>query len=158
MRGPQRLKARLNIDDAVDQLLKDHKMIRKALGEFEAGHPRFAARLETLRRIVLAHAWFEDEFLLPALKARPEVFRPFWQEISQEHTDIAQLLALLKGSEKSENHAHVLTLRGLLASHFSKEEDALFPLAQKVIAREGLMDMARQMERRKNEVRQFIEG
>src|SRR5262245_60850564 len=113
-------------DSAIDQLLKDHKMIRKVLSELEPGAARFRDKLKTLRRIVLAHAWFEDEFLLPALKAQPAVFRPFWDEISQEHQDIAKLLELVAGTKGQNMPGYVLTLRSLLATHFAKEEDALF--------------------------------
>lgn len=142
------------MDNAVDQLLKDHKMVRKILEGWEPGAPRFAELTRTLRRTVLAHAWFEDQFLLPALKTKPEVFRPFWDEISQEHEDIAALLALVKEERNAEDlKSHALVLRALLETHFAKEEDALFPLALKVISREGLVEMAREMERRKTEVR-----
>ncbi|MBL0058937.1 MAG: hemerythrin domain-containing protein [Elusimicrobia bacterium] len=142
---------------ATEQLLKDHKMVRKILEGFRTDNPRFPEILKTLQRVVLGHAWFEDEFLLPALKARPLIFKPFWVEISQEHEDIAALLALLRKTKLQERNpveARVLTLRSLLDTHFAKEEDALFPLAEKVISEEGLTRMAVAMERRKNEVRE----
>jgi hemerythrin-like domain-containing protein len=146
---------------ATDQLLKDHKMVRKILEGFRTDNPRFPEILKTLQRVVLGHAWFEDEFLLPALKARPLIFKPFWAEISREHEDIAALLALLRKTKLKDRislEARVLTLRSLLDTHFAKEEDALFPLAEKVISEEGLTRMAAAMERRKNEVREVLKN
>lgn len=141
---------------ATEQLLKDHKMIRKILEGFRTDNPRFPEILKTLQRVVLGHAWFEDEFLMPALKARPLIFKPFWSEIGQEHEDIAGLLGLLRKTNPKDPgplKARVLTLRSLLETHFAKEEDALFPLAETVLTQEGLVKMAGDMERRKDEVR-----
>ena len=140
---------------ATEQLLKDHKMVRKILEGFRTDNPRFPDILKTLQRVVLGHAWFEDEFLMPALKARPLVFKPFWAEIGQEHEDIAGLLALLRKTSSKDQRllkARVLTLRSLLETHFAKEEDALFPLAETVISQEGLVKIAGAMERRKQDV------
>ena len=140
---------------ATEQLLKDHKMIRKILQGFRGDNPRFPEILKTLQRVVLGHAWFEDEFLLPALKARPLLFKPFWAEIGQEHEDIAGLLNLLRKTDPKDQgplKARVLTLRSLLETHFAKEEDSLFPLAETVISQEGLVKMAGAMERRKQDV------
>ncbi|HMZ26148.1 MAG TPA: hemerythrin domain-containing protein [Elusimicrobiota bacterium] len=140
---------------ATAQLVKDHKMIRKLLAELAEDHPRYPQLLVTTERVVLGHAWFEDEFLLPALKARPGLFQPFREEIAQEHRDIAGLFLRLRGATPSDPvvRPHLLTLRVLLETHFAKEEDALFPLAEKIIGEEGLVGMAVDMERRKSEVR-----
>ncbi len=123
-------------------------------------NPRFPEILKTTQRVVLAHAWFEDEFLLPALKARPLVFEPFRQEIAREHGDIARLLArTVKSFPRARNalEADLLTLRVLLTTHFAKEEEGLFPLAEKVLGSKGLARMASAMERRKQEVRALPE-
>jgi hemerythrin-like domain-containing protein len=144
---------------ATEQLLKDHAMVRKILEGLRTDNPRFPEILKTLQRVVLGHAWFEDEFLMPALKAKPLVFEPFRAEIVQEHSDIAALLEVLRKTESKDEgplKAGVLTLRSLLQTHFAKEEDALFPLAELVISQEGLTTMAVAMERRKDEVRDHV--
>lgn len=143
---------------ATEQLLKDHKMIRKILVSFKIDNPRFPEILKSLQRVVLGHAWFEDTFFLPALKARPLVFKPFWTEVGQEHEDIAGLLSLLRKTDLKNREAlkaGTLTLRSLLETHFAKEEEVLFPLAESVISRERLVEMAEAMERRKTEVRKL---
>jgi iron-sulfur cluster repair protein YtfE (RIC family) len=144
---------------ATEQLLKDHKMIRKILEGFDVDNPRFPEILKTLQRVVVGHAWFEDEFFMPAVKSQPLIFKPFWSEVSTEHEDIGGLLALLRKTnvkEKKTLHARVITLRSLLETHFAKEEDVLFPLAEQVIGRERLVKLAATMERRKEEVRDHL--
>lgn len=141
---------------ATGELLKDHKMIRKLLGDLRVDNPRVAEIAATLQRVTLAHAWFEDEFLMPLLKGSPLIPELFWQEITQEHNDIARLLELLRGTPpdpREEWEVRVLSLRTILETHFTKEEAALFPLAEKVIGVQGLTDLAARMERRKSEVR-----
>jgi hypothetical protein len=78
---------------ATDALLTDHRMIRKTMEGFVLSNPRFAAVLKTLNRVVAAHAWFEDEIFLPALKAEPLLER-LNREISEEHQDIGTLFPL----------------------------------------------------------------
>ena len=93
---------------------------------------------------------------MPLLKGSPLIPELFWQEITQEHNDIARLLELLRGTPpdpREEWEVRVLSLRTILETHFTKEEAALFPLAEKVIGVQGLTDLAAGMERRKSEVR-----
>lgn len=141
---------------ATDQLLKDHKMIRKVLDQFSPDNPRFPEILKTLQRIVLAHAWFEDAIFLPALEAEPLLEKRFTAQIIQEHKDIDFLLKRLRAARpvpSLETASLALQLEALLDSHFTKEEDALFPLAEKILNEEGLNRMGNEMERRKTEVR-----
>ncbi|MBK8575818.1 MAG: hemerythrin domain-containing protein [Elusimicrobia bacterium] len=144
---------------ATEQLLKDHKMIRKILEGFHVDNPRFPEILKTLQRVVLGHAWFEDQFFMPAVKSRPLIFKPFWSEVSTEHEDIGGLLALLRKTEFKEKktlQSRVITLRSLLETHFAKEEDVLFPLADQSMSRESLESLGAIMERRKEEVRDHL--
>jgi hemerythrin-like domain-containing protein len=52
--------------------------------------------------------------------------------------------------------SYVLQLRVLLDTHFAKEEDGLFPLAERILDSEGLNNLGAEMERRKMEVRDAI--
>ena len=145
---------------ATEALVRDHRMIRKLLDGLRPGDVRFPAVFNTLRRVVLAHAWFEDEFLLPALKARPLVFEPFRLEVEQEHQDIARLMARLSKStarDRAKTDGDLLTLRALLDSHFIKEEKGLFPLAEMVLTQKALLTMGTEMELRKTEVRPLLQ-
>ena len=143
---------------ATDALLKDHAMIRKLLSSWQVDNPRFDALTRTLHRTVLAHAWFEDAIFLPATAMEPLIFQRFQAEVSQEHADIDALLKLLRklpAERKKEQACYALQLQVLLDTHFKKEEEALFPLAEKLLTEEGLIQLGREMQERHEEVRRF---
>jgi hemerythrin-like domain-containing protein len=147
------------VPKATDQLIKDHKMIRQILTDFSLENPRFPQLLKTLRRVVVGHAWFEDAVFLPAFAAEPLLHRRFMDEITQEHKDLDALLSLLREtplSEKSVLDSYLLQMRSVLETHLKKEEDALFPMAEKILNEEGLNRLGDEMERRKTEVRDLV--
>jgi len=140
---------------ATDELLKDHRMIRKTLEGFRLENPRFPAISKTLQRLLIGHAWFEDVIFLPPLKAEPLIARSFLEEISQEHKDLDGLMAVLRqtpAENKKELDAYALQIRAILETHFRKEEDALFPLTEKILREEGLDRLAQEMRARQNEI------
>jgi iron-sulfur cluster repair protein YtfE (RIC family) len=144
---------------ATDELLKDHRMIRKTLEGFRLDNPRFPAISKTLQRLLLGHAWFEDVIFLPPLKAEPLIARRFLDEISQEHKDLDALMALLRQTameNKKELEACALQIRAILDTHFQKEEDALFPLAEKILREEGLDRLALEMCARQSEIHDVL--
>ena len=146
---------------ATDALLKDHLLINKILEQFTVENPRFDHICRTLHRAVLGHAWFEDEIFLPAIEAEPLLFRRFTDEIYQEHKDIDVLLKLLRkapGTQKQELEFYSTQLRVLLATHFKKEEDALFPLTERILSEEGLLELGAEMKRRQTEVQKFVDA
>ena len=145
---------------ATDALLKDHLLINKILEQFTVDNPRFDHICRTLHRALLGHAWFEDAIFLPAIEAEPLLFRRFTQEIYQEHLDIDALLKLLRQTprEKRQDREFYSTeLRVLLSTHFKKEEDALFPLAERILSLEGLLALGQEMKRRQAEIQKFAE-
>jgi iron-sulfur cluster repair protein YtfE (RIC family) len=145
---------------ATDALLKDHQLINKILEQFTLDNPRFAHICQTLHRAVLGHAWFEDQIFLPAIEAEPLLFRRFTDEIYQEHKDIDALLKLIRktpSGKPKELEFYSKELRVLLATHFRKEEDALFPLTERLLTEEGLIELGDEMKRRQLEVQQFAE-
>ena len=108
----------------------------------------------------MGHAWFEDEIFLPAIEAEPLLFRRFTDEIYQEHKDIDSLLKLVRKTSlgnKKELDFYVTELRVLLATHFKKEEDALFPLTERILTDEGLIELGDEMKRRQAETQKFAE-
>ncbi len=146
---------------ATDALLVDHKLINKVLEQFVVDNPRFIHITKTLHRAVLGHAWFEDQIFLPAIAAEPLFFKRFTEEIFQEHRDIDALLKLLRKTpegNRAELESFSQQLRVLLSTHFRKEEDALFPLAERILSNEGLLELGDEMKRRQTEIRQFIDA
>jgi len=140
---------------ATDSLLADHKMVRKIMEGFTVENPRFSHILKTLHRVLLGHAWFEDTIFLPVLKAEPRFVKCFVEEFGQEHRDIDALLKLLRRTpvvKSREFEAYALQFRSLLHAHFEKEEDGLFPLAEKVLESKGLNRLGAEMKRRQAEV------
>ena len=145
---------------ATDALLKDHLLINKILEQFTLDNPRFDHICRTLHRAVLGHAWFEDEIFLPAIAAEPLLFRRFTDELYQEHKDIDSLLKLLRktpAAKQKELEFYSTELRVLLSTHFRKEEDALFPLTERLLKEEGLIELGDEMKRRQAEIQKFVE-
>lgn len=143
---------------ATEALLKDHLMVRKTMEGFHLENPRFGEISKTLERILIAHAWFEDEILLPALNAEPLLDR-LNREISEEHKDIAELFLQMRRAAKAPSKSqegYVLQLRSIIETHFRKEEDALFPLTEHILDSEGLNRLGDEMTRRKAEVRSIV--
>ena len=144
--------------NAVASLLADHKMIRKILESFDPDSPRVGLISQTLARALKTHAWFEDEVFIPALRASPMLQPRFTDGIIQEHRDIAFLLGeiLQPGIDRRMLDVHVLQFRALLESHFRKEEDALFPLAERALGAEGMATLHTEMQRRQGEAARLV--
>jgi hemerythrin-like domain-containing protein len=144
---------------ATDSLLNDHKMIRKLLDEWRLDNPRFREISKTVQRVVLTHAWFEDTVFLPAFKGEPLLLKRYLNEIYEEHKDIDYLLKLVMqmGNEKkSELDAYLKQFKAVLKSHLGKEEDALFPLAEKILDEEGLNRLGDEMRLRQLEAQKLF--
>lgn len=145
---------------ATDALLADHRLIRKVLNEFRLDNPKFEKIAATLHRTVKGHAWFEDEIFLPVVRADPLFLKAFLDEISQEHSDIDRLLSLVRktpAAKTVEREVYAIQLEAVLDTHFKKEEDALFPLAEKILTEEGLILLGEEMKNRQTEIRKFLE-
>jgi len=144
---------------ATDELIKTHRVVEKLLKEFAVDQPRFSEVMKTLHRTVSAHAWLQDEILIPALKEKPLIGKSLIQELVQEHKDIDGLLKTLLQTprdQKIEVDAYVLQIRTLLETHFKKETSALYPLAEKVLEESALNQLRGEMARREIEVREVI--
>jgi hemerythrin-like domain-containing protein len=145
---------------ATDHLLNDHRLVRKLLEGFSIENPRFPEILKTLQRAIVGHAWFEDTIFFPAFEREPLLEKRFMQEMFQEHLDLDHFLKLLRRTpdlRSKEFESYVLQTRVLLDTHFRKEEDALFPLAERILDSEDLNRLGDEMELRKTDIRAVIE-
>ncbi len=145
--------------NAIDALLNDHKMIRKLLSGLTPENSRYTEVLKTLERVVLSHAWFEDNVFLPAFKAEPLLLKKYLNELYEEHKDIEFSMDLVRktGPKPSkELDAYTKQFRAILDNHLQKEEDALFPLAQQTLTKEGLEKISHEMERRQSETQKLF--
>jgi len=144
---------------ATDLLLTDHKLIRKVLSGLSLDNPRYSHILKTMSRTVIGHSWFEDEIFLPAFKLKGLLHKLFTDEIEQEHKDMKKMLSLLREMsphQKKEIEALNIQYCTVLETHLKKEEDALFPLAERILDAEGLNKLGNEMENRKTEIRGMV--
>lgn len=143
---------------ATDALLSDHKMIRKLLESFFVDNPRFSDITETLTRVVLTHAWFEDTIFLPVFKTEPLFVKKYLDELYEEHKDIDFFLKLVRKSvnPSKELDAYMKQFRAVMDNHLKKEEDALFPLAETVLDNEGMNRLSAEMERKQTEAQKLF--
>jgi hemerythrin-like domain-containing protein len=142
-----------------DALISDHKMIQKLLATWNLDNPRFADLSQTLRRVVLTHAWFEDTVFLPALVNKPPLSQRYLDELVAEHKDIDFFLTAVttaKPEKTMELEANIRQFRAILENHLRKEEDALFPLAEKVLNENGLNQLNSEMEKRQTEAQKLF--
>jgi iron-sulfur cluster repair protein YtfE (RIC family) len=140
------------MNKTIDELLKTHHLVRKVLEGFDINNTRFAEITKTLHRTLLAHAWFHDEILLPVLreKSAPEE-TPLINEIMQEHKDLDRLL------KESVAPAQVLEIQNLIETHFKKESETLYPLAEKNIEPEALNELGEKMKTHQSDIRDVLE-
>lgn len=146
---------------ATQHLLNDHQLIRKLMEGFSPDHPRFFQILKTLQRAVVGHAWFEDTIFMPVFTHEPLLERRFVSEMYQEHQDLEHYVKLLRNTpeqRRREMNAYFLQFRVLLDTHFQKEEDGLFPMAEQILDSEGLNRLGDEMDRRKLEIRDVLAG
>ncbi|MBV9080229.1 MAG: hemerythrin domain-containing protein [Elusimicrobia bacterium] len=141
---------------ATDALLADHKMIRKLLTDFRLDNPRFTEILKTTHRIVVGHAWFEDAIFLPAVEKDRRLARRFTQEIYEEHQDLDSLLMLLRETPRTDRETledYLTQFATIMETHIRKEEDALFPIAARILDDEGQNRLGEEMRSRVMESR-----
>lgn len=145
--------------NAISALLSDHKMIRKLLEAYRLDNPRYDEIAHTLDRVVRMHAWFEDTVFLPAFEKEPLLVKRYLDELYQEHKDIDALSTLVRQTKREETErleSYTRQFRAILTNHLAKEEDALFPLAEKVLSNEGLIHLGAEMERRQAEAQKLF--
>jgi iron-sulfur cluster repair protein YtfE (RIC family) len=146
---------------ATDALLSDHKMIRKLLENFHADNPRYPEVIKTLYRVLLTHAWFEDNVFIPVFRNDGRIIKNYLDELNQEHKDLDYLMQLvLKGAPQDRIHRDPVRqqFRAVLETHLKKEEDALFPLAEKILGDAGQNKLGAEMEMRQAEAQKLFAG
>ncbi|MFN0116863.1 MAG: hemerythrin domain-containing protein [Elusimicrobiota bacterium] len=144
---------------ATDSLLNDHKMIRKLLEGFQIDNPRFPEIANTLNRVVLTHAWFEDTVFLPVFKTKPLFVKKYLDELYEEHKDIEFFLKLIKKTAldaPQELNAYIKQFRAIMDNHLKKEEDALFPLAETILTNEGMNQLSSEMEKHQSQAQKLF--
>lgn len=152
-----------------DRLVGDHKTFRKMLGELELvvnqpANQRDQRRLVRLVELfadhLMLHAWCEDTFYYPAVRAViPRAPAPltvsYMDHLDQEHRTVDGYLERLEQEVKAEPpvfswpQTYALFSKGLLA-HMKKEEEELFPLSEKLLGAAELEKLSLELERNRS--------
>ncbi len=144
---------------ATDALLSDHKMIRKLMESLHTDNPRFVEISKTMNRVVLTHAWFEDNIFLPAFKNEPLLIKNYMDQLYDEHKDIDYFMKLISSTavdSSAQMEATLKQFKAIMRTHLEKEEEALFPLAEKILDNEGLNKLGAEMEKRQMEAQKLF--
>jgi hemerythrin-like domain-containing protein len=148
-----------------DRFIGDHKTFRKML--FELGQmagepigtveaPRLVRLVELFKDHFLVHAWAEDTFFYPAVravlpKAPPPFCLRYLEELEDEHkaveSDINHLELQVRRHPPQihwpDTYAHFFQA---LQTHLKKEEEQLFPLSERIFGAGGLEKLSQDLE------------
>jgi iron-sulfur cluster repair protein YtfE (RIC family) len=124
--------------DQVERITDDAKSLEELIG---------AESL--LSSAVLSHAALEDEVLFPALVERGQAEGPL-DVMRAEHKEIELLAAAVRASMTLEEAKEVMfRLIDTLREHFGKEERVLFPMCERLLGAQKLMELGEHWARRR---------
>ncbi len=143
--------------NAIELLTNDHETVKKLLEELSNTTERAVKkRAELLKKIALeleVHTTLEEEDFYPAFKqagARDEL--KMYHEAKEEHRAVESLVLpdLLNTDPGTVEFAGRLkVLKELLEHHIEEEEQDMFQDAQKLMSKEDLTALGKQMEDKK---------
>ncbi|TKA93649.1 hemerythrin domain-containing protein [Halopseudomonas bauzanensis] len=147
--------------DAIELLKADHETVKQLLEEISATTERAVKkREELLQKIKLEltiHTTIEEEDFYPAFKeagAKDEL--KMYHEAKEEHRAVESLVLpdLLNTEPGSvEFSGRIKVLKELLEHHIEEEEQEIFTDAAKLMSKEQLETLGKQMEEKKNNLK-----
>ena len=147
--------------DAIQLLKDDHHKVRTLLSQLAETTERATKSrqdlLKTIQAELEAHTKIEEEIFYPAFKkagAEKEDDKLFY-EAKEEHRAVDKLvLPDLSGTDSAsvEFAGRAKVLKDLIEHHAEEEEEEMFPRAKKLLSRDQLVELGRQMEERKAEL------
>ena len=127
-----------------DAFLGEHAMLYAQFAHLEQVTPSaetvdvVRSMASTLNATLISHANLEDELLFSALGPIGPVV-----VMRMEHAQIEDLLGAVPGARELHQAQNLLTQALQLArNHFSKEEQVLFPLSERMLDRNVLAELA----------------
>ena len=149
-----------------DRLVGDHISFRKMLKDLDAiaDQPAGERNLKRLIRLaelfvdhLMLHAWCEDTFYYPAVRAAlpgapAPLTKNYMDHLDEEHRTVDGYLERLEQEVKTSPpvvswpQTYALFSKGLQA-HMRKEEDELFPLSEKLLGAKTLEEISQELER-----------
>lgn len=152
-----------------DRLIGDHKTFLKMgkeiddisnLAASKREHKKLVRVVELFKDHLIIHAWFEDMFYYPAVRAglqskdMPPLNAIYMDHLDHEHKTVDAYLDQLEREVKSSPLVHTwpqtfaLFFHGL-KSHMRREEDELFPLSEKLLGEARLHELSAEMEQQR---------
>ncbi|HDS1733161.1 hemerythrin domain-containing protein [Pseudomonas sp. BP8] len=140
--------------NAIDLLIRDHKVVKKLLEELSSTTERAVKkRAELLHRIereLQIHTALEEEILYPAIKqAGGKEEAKMYYEAKEEHRTVDSLVLpdlLHTETGTLEFAGRVKVMKELLEHHVEEEEAELFPTAKKLLDKDELEQLGLTME------------
>jgi hemerythrin-like domain-containing protein len=143
--------------NAIELLEKDHKAMKKLLGDLEDTTKRATKTREDLfakiRTELTAHETIEEEIFYPALRQH-EKAKDIVLEGYMEHHVADLIVNELASAPTSDEEwgAMAKVLRETIEHHIEEEEGEMFKIARQVLGRDELADLGEKMETRKKQV------
>lgn len=146
--------------NAIELLKQDHEKVKKLLEELSNTTERAVKkRTELLQKIALelqVHTTLEEEDFYPAFKqAGGKDEAKMYHEAKEEHRAVEALVLpdLLNTDPGTvEFSGRLKVLKELLEHHIEEEEEEMFKDAQKLLSKEELTTLGKQMEEKKQQL------
>lgn len=143
--------------DAIQLLKTDHREVKRLLTELADTTTRAVKKraelLQQIRVNLKAHTQIEEEIFYPAFrKAGKKEEAKMYYEAMEEHRAAGDLVLpdLLNTAPDSEQFGgRAKVLKELVEHHVEEEEEEMFKDAKKLLSKEELAELGKQMEQRK---------
>jgi hypothetical protein len=141
-------------------LERDHKVVKRLLNQLEQTTERATTRREELFKQIenelKTHTRIEEEIFYPAFRdAVKKADQDMYYEAMEEHHVVDVVLAEMKAAdtESEEFGAKAKVLKDLVLHHAEEEEEPeMFVKARRVMSKQELNDLGKQMQARKAEL------
>lgn len=153
-----------------DRLIGDHKTFRKlikdldeivAQPEKERDVKRLIRLSELFKSHMVLHAWGEDTFYYPVVRAHlkeedPKFNTGYMDQLDREHVTVdGNLETLVNQVKQTPLHPDWVqtykTFVDRLTRHMKEEEEQLFPFSERILGESGLIEISNELERRRSE-------
>ena len=146
--------------DAIALLKADHKKVKALLEELEKTTERGAGRrtklLSQIEKELTVHTEIEETIFYPAFRdaVKKKEDREMYFEALEEHHVVKLVLPEIKETDPSSEPfaAKAKVLKELVTHHAKEEERDMFPEAKKVLDRDELVELGRQMDAKKKQL------
>ncbi|MGB5832845.1 MAG: hemerythrin domain-containing protein [Thiohalocapsa sp.] len=135
----------------IDALLGEHGSIYATMDQLktllasDASLQACQAALSLFCGVLEDHARVEEAILFPALDQFPQLKQGPLHVMQVEHETIDEIIAFLRRETDADKLREICSeFFELISSHFTKEEEALFPMSQNFLAAEQLDEFGRQ--------------